>query len=292
MARITWTDQMSIGVAVIDDDHKVLVNQFNRLADAVEAKRDPSAVAGVIEALIDYTAFHFEREMQLMRLTEFPGLTGHEKEHERLVHELYGLNTAWRTGGATARQVLNFVGRWLSNHILKTDLTLGKHLVSLGADQLVAPLPARETLNWEEVSVMVADDSYQFRRLLRGVLSGIGVGRVTEARNGEEALARLAAEPVDVVLADDHMPPLNGIEMTHRLRRAPGPPDPRTCVILMASEGVTRDDLREATLAGVHDLLVKPVTADMVRARLRRHLRRPLSFQQVGDALIPVRTTS
>lgn len=291
IAKLTWSDRLSCGVAVIDDDHQVLVNQFNRLAGTLSADGgDTKVIGGVITALLDYTAFHFEREHRLMQMTGFPGLQSHVTEHEGLLERLYGMNMDWRSGTASGQALMAFLGEWLTKHILGSDRALGRHIVDNGGEKLIAPLPRRDSVVWADVTVLVVDDSTDFRRLLRSVLANLGIRTVVEARNGAEALERMRTQTFDVVLVDDDMPVLDGIAMTRQVRHSKGCPDPRTCVILMASEGMTRQHLREATLAGVHDLLVKPITPVAVQARLKRHLTKPLSFQDVDGALVPVRT--
>lgn len=292
MTQITWTDKLSCGVAVIDDDHQVLVNQFNRLAGAIADGTAAPIVGHVIAALLDYTAFHFERELRLMQVTAFPGLDGHTAEHDALLRKLHAMNMDWRTGVATGTHLLSFLGDWLTNHILGSDQALGRHIVASGGDKLIAPARPRDALVWEEISVLVVDDSKEFRHLLRSALTHIGIRTIADAHNGAEALQKMRGQTFDAVLVDDEMPVMDGVSMTREVRRSSGWPDPRICIILMAGEGMTRQHLREATLAGVHDLLVKPITADAIRARLKRHLGRPMSFQEIDGALMPVRTAT
>lgn len=291
MSQLTWSSQMSCGVAVIDDDHQVLVNQFNRLASAMEEGKSTPLVGHVITALLDYTAFHFEREHQLMATSGFPEVDQHRTEHDALLRKLHSMNMDWRTGAADGRHLLHFLGNWLTNHILGSDLALGRHIAANGGAGLIAPARQRDTLHWGDISILVVDDSTDFRRLIRSVLTHIGIRSIFEARNGVEAMQKMRGQPFDAVLVDDEMPVMDGVTMTREVRRSSGWPDPRTCIILMASEGMTREHLREATLAGVHDLLVKPIAAEAVRARLKRHLSRPMAFQDVGGALMPVRAT-
>ncbi|MFA7430095.1 MAG: bacteriohemerythrin [Rhodospirillaceae bacterium] len=292
MTQLMWSDQLSCGVAVIDDDHQVLVNQFNRLSLALAENKEAALVGGVINALLDYTAFHFERELRLMQVTEFPNADKHRAEHEALISRLNKMNQDWRTGGATGRDLLKFLGGWLTTHILGSDRALGRHIVASGGDRLIAPARPRDSLNWADVSILLVDDSPNFRTLIRSVLTHIGIRNIVYACNGSEGMQKLRGQTFDAVLVDDEMPVMDGVSMIREVRRSTGWPDPRICMILMASEGMTREHLREATMAGVHDLLVKPLTAEAVRARLKRHLERPMSFQEVGGALVPVRTAT
>jgi signal transduction histidine kinase/CheY-like chemotaxis protein len=106
-------------------------------------------------------------------------------------------------------------------------------------------------------TVLLADDDAAFRGVLRGLLEGLA-DRVLEAGDGREALALLAAEPVDLVLADMRMPGMDGTALLARLpvsvpaivvTGADIPAPPRAAAVLR-KDGLTRERL-EFTLRGV-----------------------------------------
>jgi CheY-like chemotaxis protein len=106
-------------------------------------------------------------------------------------------------------------------------------------------------------TVLLADDDTTFRGVLRGLLDGLAE-RVVEAGDGREALAMLAAAPVDLVLADMRMPGMDGSALLARLPAAlPAiivtgadvPALPRAAAVLRKDE-LTRERL-EFTLRGV-----------------------------------------
>jgi signal transduction histidine kinase/CheY-like chemotaxis protein len=106
-------------------------------------------------------------------------------------------------------------------------------------------------------TVLLADDDAAFRGVLRGLLDGLA-DRVLEAGNGREALALLAQDPVDLVLADMRMPGMDGSALLARLPAsvpaiiitgADVPPSPRAAAVLRKDE-LTRERL-EFTLRGV-----------------------------------------
>ena len=106
-------------------------------------------------------------------------------------------------------------------------------------------------------TVLLADDDAAFRGVLRGLLDGLA-DRVLEAGDGREALALLAADPVDLVLADMRMPGMDGTALLARLpvsvpaivvTGADVPAPPRAAAVLRKDE-LTRERL-EFTLRGV-----------------------------------------
>jgi two-component system chemotaxis sensor kinase CheA len=66
-------------------------------------------------------------------------------------------------------------------------------------------------------SILVAEDSITSRMLLKGMLESVGY-HVAVAVDGEDAFARLRAEPFDLVVSDVDMPRLNGLQLTARIR--------------------------------------------------------------------------
>jgi two-component system response regulator HydG len=115
--------------------------------------------------------------------------------------------------------------------------------------------------------VLVADDDAGVRYTLRGLLEDDGLV-VEEARDGEEALARLAREPaVDLVISDLRMPRVDGLELLRRLSAQPGAPR----LILVTAHGSERHAV-EAMKLGALDYFKKPFEVDAVLAVVRRAL--------------------
>jgi len=69
------------------------------------------------------------------------------------------------------------------------------------------------------LDLLIVDDSPVTRKMVRRAVSlcGLEIGNVHEAGNGEEALALLKQNRVDLVLADINMPVMNGMELVERM---------------------------------------------------------------------------
>ena len=72
-------------------------------------------------------------------------------------------------------------------------------------------------------TILIADDETPFRAVLRDILEPLG-HRIIEAADGEEALERLGRMRVDLVIADQRMPRLDGLALLRRIRLMPSPP--------------------------------------------------------------------
>jgi DNA-binding response OmpR family regulator len=125
----------------------------------------------------------------------------------------------------------------------------------------------------EQATVLVVDDEEGIVELLRDFLEVDGFA-VRVARNGPEALAALAAEPVDCILLDIMMPGVSGFELLRGIRERTDTP----VLFLSAREGAS-DKIRGLRL-GADDYIVKSATPDEVVARVHAVLRRYRSGSQ------------
>ena len=108
------------------------------------------------------------------------------------------------------------------------------------------------------------------REIAKGVLEQAGV-RVELANDGEQALQVLARLTVDAVLMDMHMPVMDGLESTRRIRADLGLKD--LPVIAMTANAHAEEHAR-CIAAGMDDVLTKPVPPDRLFAVLAQWVRR------------------
>ncbi|WP_312510617.1 response regulator [Massilia sp.] len=131
------------------------------------------------------------------------------------------------------------------------------------APAINAPDTGPGTVALERPTLLLVDDD----RFMLGVLNDMLTNepyRVLSAQSGEEALALLAAEPVDVILCDQAMPGMRGTEVLAEAARR----YPKT-VRLMLSGQPDLSEIEAAIAAGVADgHYIKPVGAALLRERL------------------------
>ena len=114
------------------------------------------------------------------------------------------------------------------------------------------------------LNVLVVDDSAVMRAMIIKTLkmTGIDLGEVVQAANGQEGLAALGERWIDLVLADINMPVMNGEEMIERMRADPETAD--TPVIVVSTEGSqTRVERIEEKVA---KFIHKPFSPETIRA--------------------------
>jgi DNA-binding response OmpR family regulator len=132
--------------------------------------------------------------------------------------------------------------------------------------------------------VLVVDDEYPLRRLLRTYLEKDGFA-VLDAGNGLDALGLVRRGGVDVALVDVMLPELDGFELVRRIRQL-GSAIP---IILLTARGEETSRVAGLEL-GADDYVVKPFSTPEVVARVRAHLRRAEGFDDRHDDVLRVGT--
>ncbi len=116
--------------------------------------------------------------------------------------------------------------------------------------------------------ILVVDDDKNTRRLLRAVLEAEHY-TVTTACDGEEALAVLDREHIDLAILDIMMPHMDGYEFTSLLRA-----ERNDLPILMVTAKQLPEDKKRGFLVGTDDYMTKPIDEEEMLLRIRALLRR------------------
>jgi len=118
-------------------------------------------------------------------------------------------------------------------------------------------------------TILAVDDSPSMRKMVSFTLTGAGY-KVVEAVDGMDALEKAEAQHIDLVLADQNMPRLDGIGLTRRLREHPrfkGTP-----ILILTTE--SSDQMKQAgRAAGATGWLVKPFDPNRLIEILQKVIR-------------------
>jgi hemerythrin len=131
MNKIAWSKDLTVGVDVIDEQHRQWIQRFNAVAAAIAAHQGPVQIGKILEFLMDYTKLHFATEEKLMAEHGYPDLPVQRTQHMELTDTLQGLLRDFEEEGATQKlaEAFNvFLGNWLIKHIRELDLKFGAFL--------------------------------------------------------------------------------------------------------------------------------------------------------------------
>jgi len=139
MAKIEWDDSLSVGVDLIDEQHKMLIQKLRDLSDAFEMGREQNKITLTLEFMVDYTDFHFSAEEETMAEHDYPGLKHQEDQHKQFIVTLNNIVEDFKEEGPTktlATSINVFLHNWLINHIKGVDIKLGQFLTEKGFAKL------------------------------------------------------------------------------------------------------------------------------------------------------------
>ncbi|MCP5006966.1 MAG: response regulator [Planctomycetes bacterium] len=119
--------------------------------------------------------------------------------------------------------------------------------------------------------VLLVDDSAVMRKIIQRNIkeSGLIVEEFVEAGDGTQALDKVNATELDLILCDWNMPNMSGIEFVKTLRSLNLPKE--VPVVMVTTEGSDAKKT-EAKESGANDYITKPFTADQLRDTLGKYL--------------------
>jgi len=126
MQKLDWQLAYATGIRVIDNDHKMLFSIVNNLVAEVngETVSDSRHIESLLEALIEYVDSHFTREELFLEQFGYPKLDEHRDGHDALRRQIDAISDDYQTApdSIDLEKVCDFLMKWLSEHILKSDM--------------------------------------------------------------------------------------------------------------------------------------------------------------------------
>lgn len=121
----------------------------------------------------------------------------------------------------------------------------------------------------EDLVVLVVDDSAMARKHISRVLNGLGIERISEAKDGREAVDVIANNYFDLVVTDYNMPNMDGKELVDHIRTAS---NQASIPVLMVTSEENESRLAAVQQAGVSAICDKPFEISVVRDLVQRAL--------------------
>jgi len=271
MSGIHWSEMMSVGVPILDADHRILIGLINHLQRSIGDAEEYAAVGSVLRALEEYASNHFDREERMMQACRFPALAPHRQTHAGFVGQVEQLQRRYEADQTSvrARDCLSFLNRWLIDHICTSDMgyrtSLVGHQQALDAGG-VGPLAGERSgvdqdasTDWRRLRVLVVDDNLNFREILSTILGAAGVGGVTMVEGIDEARVALTGGGIGLVISDWHIGEESGLDLIRWIRQSGGATAVLPVLMLSAYEGSERRDV--ALAAGADEFMCKPIAA-------------------------------
>ena len=129
MAKLEWTEQLNIGIEVIDQQHRRIVDYINQLDEARCNALPREEIAMVIIQLKDYTRSHFTFEESMQEEAGYPFLNQHKKGHDRFIERIYDYQYQFTRGEDVSNALSSLLVTWLFNHIKRDDADFAESMM-------------------------------------------------------------------------------------------------------------------------------------------------------------------
>ena len=133
MLFMEWTENFSVKVPSIDEQHKKFIGLINDFYSGFNEKSIKERMTELIKGLKDYALYHFSTEEKYMEMYNFPGYKNHKKEHEIFIEKIADISERYESGRlVVSLEITNFMKDWLTNHILGTDKKYSQLFIEKG----------------------------------------------------------------------------------------------------------------------------------------------------------------
>jgi hemerythrin-like metal-binding protein len=123
MPFIVWNDRLSVGIDTIDHDHRMLVSILNDLYGSVKTGREREDLVEILDRLVEYTKYHFEKEEDLFARVRYAEATAHKHEHDNMVAWVAEARDRLKSGSSTGMslETVVYLKDWMFDHIITSD---------------------------------------------------------------------------------------------------------------------------------------------------------------------------
>jgi hemerythrin-like metal-binding protein len=119
---IEWNDKYSVGISIIDEEHKEFIDIINKVIATKEHNDNPEEVRKILYEMIKYALKHFATEEAYMIKFNFPVFQLHRNEHLDFIDQtVANLNKVITGDYLIANEILEYLKQWLVNHIHEID---------------------------------------------------------------------------------------------------------------------------------------------------------------------------
>lgn len=127
-----WTDDLATGNAVIDGEHKKLIQAADDLVEACSQGKGRQVINDAVDFLADYTKTHFGHEEKLQLEYKFPAYQAHRTWHQGYVKKIEDVAARLKAEGPTIAIVAEVNARLseLITHIKTMDLKVAQFIQS------------------------------------------------------------------------------------------------------------------------------------------------------------------
>lgn len=121
---LEWNSEYSVGVHLIDDQHKRFMDIFMRVENAINEATIEERFSFFLEEVEKHALDHFQTEEQYFDIFQYPFSEEHKGEHKKILEKIRSFRVRWVDEGSNIALVTDFfelLEDWLVQHIMVHD---------------------------------------------------------------------------------------------------------------------------------------------------------------------------
>lgn len=129
MATLSGNGELSVGIKILDCDHREMTDAIYEIEQALAMDGDPRQTSSLLHRLAEFTLTHFALEEGMMAATKYPKMKKHRNNHQRMMEQVKALATRYDREGLTLdRPSLISLTELHILHIQNDDVDYGRWL--------------------------------------------------------------------------------------------------------------------------------------------------------------------
>jgi hemerythrin len=140
---VAWDDSYLLGIPIIDEQHKKLIEMTNKLYVGCLAGDDTARTyfMNTVHEAVDYVRYHFTAEEEILKRIGYPGFTAHKKEHEEFVKKIIEEVRLFSGGKRfVPNEFVRYLKDWVLAHIAVSDKQYAAYILALKKQGALIPI--------------------------------------------------------------------------------------------------------------------------------------------------------
>ncbi|MDR1909989.1 MAG: bacteriohemerythrin [Spirochaetaceae bacterium] len=132
---VTWDDKYSVGIPLIDEQHKELINLTNELYQGCRTGTEEEKRAyflKTVKSAVEYVKYHFSAEEKMLENIKYPKYAEHKRQHEAFIQRLLADVKSYQEGmKLVPNSFVRFLRDWILSHIAMEDTQYARYILDL-----------------------------------------------------------------------------------------------------------------------------------------------------------------
>ncbi|MEJ2117108.1 MAG: bacteriohemerythrin [Alphaproteobacteria bacterium] len=133
MPYTEWTEELSVGVPIMDEEHKKWLGILNEIHDALKTNANAEVMQTIIGRMLEYTIMHLTHEEMYMLHIKYPLFESHREKHNALIRKIELLDSRLKekSNFRLTIDTVFLLKNWLTNHIMVVDKKYKEYIEAL-----------------------------------------------------------------------------------------------------------------------------------------------------------------